>query len=204
MDALIITDIQYDFLPGGALAVEGGDEIIPLVNRLQERFPLVVATQDWHPVGHGSFASAHEGKKVFDHTVLSGVDQILWPDHCVQGSPGAELAKEVRQETIAAVFRKGMDPSIDSYSAFYDNGHLKSTGLADYLRGNWVQKVYFTGLAADFCVAYSVIDAIKEGFETFLVEDATRAIDPQGFDIMREKIVGLGGKVIHSGQLLRS
>jgi nicotinamidase/pyrazinamidase len=204
MDALIITDIQHDFLPGGALAVEGGDEIIPLVNRLQDRFPLVVGTQDWHPAGHGSFASAHPGKKVFDHTSLSGVDQILWPDHCVQGTRGAEMAEGVHQEKIAAVFRKGMDPSIDSYSAFYDNGHLKSTGLADYLRGNWVQKVYFTGLAGDFCVAYSVIDAIKEGFDTYLVEDATRPIDPKGFDIMKEKIIALGGKVISSGQLMRS
>jgi nicotinamidase/pyrazinamidase len=202
MKALIITDIQYDFLPGRSLAVPGGDEIIPLVNRLQEVFPLVVATQDWHPSGHSSFASSHPGKSAFEAITYHGSEQILWPDHCVQNSRGAEISTDINQHHIEAIFRKGMNPEIDSYSAFYDNEHKKSTGLADYLKGRRVTQVYLVGLAADFCVGYSALDALNEGFETYLVEDATRAISKDGFLEMKNKVRALGGQIIHSGQLL--
>jgi len=198
--ALIITDIQNDFLPGGALAVSNGDEIIPLVNRLQELFPLVVATQDWHPVGHKSFASAHPGKNVFDRILLEGADQILWPDHCVQGSAGAALASALSTDAVEAIFRKGMDIFIDSYSCFYDNEWKKSTGLADYLRGRHIQTVYLVGLAGDFCVGFSAMDALSEGFETFVIEDATRSISETGYIEMEKMIRSKGGKIIQSDE----
>ncbi|MFO7997529.1 MAG: bifunctional nicotinamidase/pyrazinamidase [Bacteroidales bacterium] len=202
MNALLIADIQYDFLPGGALGVPEGNDIIPLINKLQLDFPLVVATQDWHPAGHGSFASAHPGKKPFETIQLDGLDQILWPDHCVQGSKGAELAVDLNQNQIEAIFRKGMDQGIDSYSGFFDNGRKKSTGLSDYLKGRGVDQVYVVGLAGDFCVAFTALDAIGEGFRTFLIEDATRPIDAEGFKLMKEKILSRGGKIISSGQIL--
>ncbi len=202
MKALIITDIQYDFLPGRSLAVPGGDEIIPLVNRLQELFPLVVATQDWHPAGHSSFASSHPGKSVFEAIAYHGSEQILWPDHCVQNSRGAEISTDINQHHIEAIFRKGMDPEIDSYSAFYDNEHKKSTGLADYLKGRKVTRVYLVGLAADFCVGFSALDALNEGFETYLIEDATRPISADGFIAMKERIRQQGGHIISSDMVL--
>ncbi len=202
MKALIITDIQYDFLPGRSLAVPGGDEIIPLVNKLQEVFPLVVATQDWHPVGHSSFASSHKGKSAYETITLNGSDQILWPDHCVQNSRGAEISTDLNQHHIEAIFRKGMDSQIDSYSAFNDNEHKKATGLSDYLKGRHVDQVYLVGLAADFCVGFSALDALKEGFDTFLIEDATRAISGRGFLEMKNKIRERGGHIILSDQLL--
>ncbi len=198
MDALLIVDVQYDFLPGGALAVPDGDLVIPVINKLQKDFPLIVATQDWHPADHGSFASAHEGKKPFDKTTLGGLEQILWPDHCVQGTRGAELADDLHMNAVESIFRKGLDPAIDSYSGFFDNGRKKSTGLADYLRGKGIKTVYITGLAGDFCVAFTALDAIDEGFETFLVEDATRPIDPDGFESMKTSIQNKGGKIIQS------
>lgn len=201
MKALIITDIQYDFLPGGALAVPEGDSIIPLVNELQTHFPLVVATQDWHPADHVSFASNHPGKNVFDSIDVHGMQQILWPDHCVQGSSGARLSDNLDQNAIETIFRKGMDKEIDSYSTFFDNEHKKNTGLTDYLRGRKVTQVYLVGLAADFCVGFSALDAIEQGFDTFLVEDATKAISEKGFQTMKNKIVNLGGHVILSDQL---
>lgn len=202
MKALIITDIQYDFLPGRSLGVPGGDGIIPLVNKLQEVFPLVVATQDWHPAGHSSFASSHKGKSVFETIKLNGSEQILWPDHCIQNSRGAEISTDLDQHLIEAIFRKGMDPEIDSYSTFYDNEHKKSTGLSDYLKGRNVDQVYLVGLAADFCVGFSALDALNEGFDTYLVEDATRAISEQGFLDMKNKIRERGGHIIMSDQLL--
>lgn len=203
MHALILVDIQNDFVPGGALAVPGGDEIIPLVNELQNSFGLVVATQDWHPANHKSFASSHAGKKVFDKIVLNGLDQTLWPDHCVQGSAGAELHRELHLNKVETIFRKGMDPAIDSYSGFYDNGYKKSTGLAGYLRERKVQKVYVCGLAADYCVFYTSKDAIKENFETYIIEDATRAIDPNGFAKAKEEILSTGGQIINTENLFR-
>ena len=196
MNALIIVDIQNDFVPGGALAVPGGDEIIPIINELQTSFSLVVATQDWHPEGHKSFASSHAGNKVFDRISLHGLDQVLWPDHCIQGTFGAELHKDLNQNRVEAIFRKGMDPDIDSYSGFYDNGHKKSTGLAGYLRERKVRKVYIAGLASDYCVFFTAKDAIKENFETYLIEDASRPIDPGGFMGAKDEILASGGHII--------
>ena len=201
MKTLVLIDIQNDFMPGGALAVEKGNEIVPLVNELQKKFDLVIATQDWHAKGHSSFASAHQDASVFDVIKLNGLDQVLWPDHCVQNTPGAEFHPELDSNRIETIFRKGTDLSIDSYSGFYDNAHLKSTGLSGYLKEKGVQNVYFAGLAGDYCVAYSVLDSIAEGFNTTLIEDATRAIDKEGFDQMKLEILRKGGTILNSAEL---
>ena len=203
MNALILVDIQNDFLPGGPLAVPLGDEIIPLVNELQNSFSLVVATQDWHPQSHKSFASNHPGKKAFETIILHGLEQVLWPNHCIQGSPGAQIHSSINVNKVEGIFRKGMDVEIDSYSAFYDNGYKKSTGLAGYLRERKIKKVYVCGLAADYCVYYTAKDSLKENFETYIIEDATRAIDPNGFVKATEKILSSGGQIIKSEQLYR-
>lgn len=202
MRALLLIDIQNDFLPGGALAVPGGDQIIAIANQLQPHFDLVVATQDWHPADHKSFASQHPGEVLFTTINLHGLSQVLWPDHCVQGTPGANFSEALEQQKIEAIFRKGTDPTIDSYSGFYDNGHRKSTGLADYLRGKQVRQVFIVGLAADYCVLYSVKDALLEGFKTFLIEDATRPINAESFEQAKLDIHQRGGKVIQSGAIL--
>ena len=201
MKTLVLIDIQNDFMPGGALAVENGDEIVPLVNDLQQKFDLVIATQDWHASGHSSLASAHENAKVFDLIKLNGLDQVLWPDHCVQNTSGAEFHPELDTNRIETIFRKGTDLAIDSYSGFYDNAHLKSTGLSGYLKDKGVKNVYFAGLAGDYCVAYSVLDSIAEGFTTTLIEDATRAIDKEGFEKMKLEILRKGGTILNSADL---
>ena len=198
MKALLLIDIQNDFLPGGALAVPDGDAIIPIVNDLQGKFELVIATQDWHPHNHKSFASQHAERKVFETIELNGMEQVLWPDHCVQGTKGADLSEQLAPYQIEAIFRKGTNPQIDSYSGFYDNGHLKATGLAAYLRGKNVDQVYVAGLAGDYCVYFSAQDALAEGFQTFLVEDATRPIDSQGFERAKEDILSRDGIIVHS------
>jgi nicotinamidase/pyrazinamidase len=203
MNALILVDIQYDFVPGGALAVNEGDRIIPLVNSLQRSFNLVVATQDWHPADHKSFASNHSGKTAFEKISLHGLDQVLWPDHCVQGTRGAELHAELHTNQVEAIFRKGMDRDIDSYSGFYDNGSKRSTGLAGYLRERKVDKVFVCGLAADYCVAFTAKDALRENFKTYIIEDATRPIDQDGYQNMRSEILGAGGQVITGDVLFR-
>ena len=203
MDALIVVDIQNDFLPGGALAVPRGDEVIPVVNAIQERFGLVVATQDWHPPGHASFASSHSGRRVYDSVMIDGVEQILWPDHCVQGSRGAELARAFNTNRVEAVFRKGTDPGIDSYSAFYDNARRKSTGFEGYLKWKKVERVFLAGLAADFCVSYSIMDALAMGFSAVLIKDATRAISEDGFRTAEKVIRDRGAAVVQSGDLAR-
>ena len=174
---LILTDIQYDFLPGGALAVPQGDEVVPVANALQPRFELVVATQDWHPANHGSFASQHDGRKPGDVIELAGQPQVLWPDHCVQQSHGAEFHRDLDVSRVAQVFRKGTDPAIDSYSGFFDNGHRKSTGLGDYLRRDGVTDVYIVGLATDYCVKWSALDAARLGFRTYVIEDGARGVE---------------------------
>ncbi|WP_161890358.1 bifunctional nicotinamidase/pyrazinamidase [Pontibacter russatus] len=202
MKALLLIDIQNDFLPGGALAVPGGDAILPLVNQLQERFGLVVATQDWHPQNHKSFALQHTGRQVFDVVELQGLEQVLWPDHCVQGTAGAGFSAKLRMHKVEAIFRKGMNPEIDSYSGFYDNGHLKSTGLADYLRGKGITDIYLAGLAADYCVYFSAKDALQEGFKAHIIEDATRAISPEGFEKAKADIKAGGGEIVQSSSLL--
>ncbi|GGK68382.1 bifunctional nicotinamidase/pyrazinamidase [Rufibacter glacialis] len=202
MKTLLLIDIQNDFLPGGALAVPEGDAILGVVNALQPQFDLVVATQDWHPLGHKSFASQHPGQHVFAKTVLQGLPQVLWPDHCVQGTWGAAFSPDLNLNKVEAVFRKGMDPEIDSYSGFYDNGHRKSTALAEYLKAKGTQEVYLVGLAADYCVYFSALDALQEDFQVFLVQDATRAIDPTGFERAKADLLAKGGKVISSQELL--
>jgi nicotinamidase/pyrazinamidase len=203
MTALLIVDVQNDFIPGGALPVPQGDSIIPLINSLQQTFNLIVATQDWHPVQHTSFASSHAGKKPFDIITLHGQEQVLWPDHCVQGSSGAMFHSALNTNKIEAIFRKGMDPEIDSYSGFYDNGHKKSTGLAGYLRERKVQRIFICGLAADYCVFYSAMDALQENFETYIIEDATRPIHKADFENAKRTLQAEGGQLIESKFLHR-
>jgi nicotinamidase/pyrazinamidase len=204
MDALLLVDIQVDFLPGGALAVPRGDEIIPVVNRIQERFDLVVATQDWHPAGHVSFASSHAGRKEYEAIAVDGVEQILWPDHCVQGSRGADFVNGFNTNRVEAVIRKGTDPGIDSYSTFYDNARRKSTGLEGYLKWKKVDRVFLAGLAADFCVTYSIMDALAMGFGAVLIEDGTRPISEDGYKAAKKVILDKGGTVIRSEDLFAS
>ena len=201
MDALIVTDIQNDFCPGGALPVPGGNEIIPLVNELQEHFELVVATQDWHPRGHVSFASSHAGKKPFDKITVDGMEQILWPDHCLQGSRGAEFAPGLSTLRVEAIVRKGTNPAVDSYSAFFDNARLKSTGLEGYLKHKGVRRVFLCGLAGDFCVYYSTMDALAAGFGAVFIKDATRAISKDGMEAAKKAILAKGGTLILSRKI---
>ncbi len=176
MKALILVDIQNDFLPGGALAVPDGDAVIPVANKLQAVFPLVVATQDWHPANHGSFAASHPGKKVFEQIELNGLPQTLWPVHCVQNTKGADLANALDRNRIAKIFPKGTDAGIDSYSGLFDNGHRKSTGLGEWLKVQGVTEVFVCGLATDYCVKFTALDAVGMGFKTHFIEDASRGV----------------------------
>lgn len=175
---LLLVDLQNDFLPGGALAVPQGDQIIPLINELQGAFSCIVATKDWHPPHHISFAS-HHGKKAGERVEIEGRPQELWPDHCVQGTPGAEFPTALHTEKIEKVFFKGTDPHIDSYSAFYDNAHLRSTNLGSYLKALGIKEVYIVGLVTEYCVKYTALDAIELGFKTYVIIDACRGIDLQ-------------------------
>ena len=202
MRALIIVDIQNDFTSGGRLEVKDGEDIIPLVNRLQHEFELIVATQDWHPGDHKSFASNHVNRKPFEQIMLNGLEQVLWPDHCVQGSGGAEFHPDLDMNRVASIFRKGMDREVDSYSGFFDNGHLHTTGLAGYLREQKVKEVFVAGLAGDYCVYYTARDAILEGFGCSLILDATKPISTDKFDRAKEELRRLGGKIIESKDLL--
>lgn len=183
--ALILIDLQNDFLPGGALAVPGGDQVIAIANRLQERFDLVVATQDWHPANHVSFAANHPGKKVGEELEVGGQRQRLWPVHCVQNTPGAELAAGVDAQRIGHIVKKGTDPSVDSYSAFFDNDRRQSTDLADYLRAHRVVKVYLAGLATDYCVKATALDAVSLGFTVVVIENACRGVNVVPGDVDR-------------------
>ncbi len=185
MRALVLVDLQNDFLPGGALAVPRGDEVIPVANRVQPAFDLVVATQDWHPRGHGSFASSHPGRRPGELGTLDGLPQVLWPDHCVQGTPGAAFAGALDTDRVEAIFRKGTDPRIDSYSGFFDNGHRKSTGLGDYLRGKGATELFVMGLATDYCVRYTALDARMLGFDTTLLLDGCRGVELAPGDVDR-------------------
>jgi nicotinamidase/pyrazinamidase len=179
-DILLLVDVQNDFCPGGALAVPRGDEIVPLVNRLAARFRHVVLTQDWHPRGHGSFASTHPGKKPYETVELSYGTQVLWPDHCVQGTRGADFRADLDVPHAELVLRKGYHREIDSYSAFVENDRKTATGLAGYLRGRGFVRAFIAGLAFDFCVRYSAEDAHRQGFNVVVVEDACRGIDVAG------------------------
>jgi len=179
-DVLVVVDVQNDFCPGGALSVPRGNEVVPIINRLAARFRHVVLTQDWHPRGHLSFASSHSGKKPYDSIAADSGPQILWPDHCVQDSPGAQFHPALHVPHAALVLRKGTDPTIDSYSTFYENDRSTPTGLVGYLRERGLSRVFLAGLAFDFCVRYSAEDAQREGFAVFVVEDACRGIDLDG------------------------
>jgi nicotinamidase/pyrazinamidase len=202
MKTLVIIDMQNDFVPGGSLEVPGGDKIVPVINRIQEKFGLVIATQDWHPEDHISFASNHKDEKPFSTIQWKGMSQILWPDHCVQKSEGAGFHPDLDMGKVEAVIRKGMDRFIDSYSGFYDNGHEKSTGLAGYLRERNTNELYFCGLAADVCVQFSITDALKEGFSAILVEDATRPIDAGEFEKIKKDLAQKGCKFVNSDELI--
>jgi nicotinamidase/pyrazinamidase len=177
MKALLLIDLQNDFLTGGALAVPQGDLVIPLANQLQPAFRLVAATQDWHAANHQSFAANHLGRRPGDVIKLRGRPQILWPVHCVQNTRGAQLAPGLRLQRVNKVFRKGTDPEIDSYSGFFDNDHQRATGLGEYLRDKKVTEVYVMGLATDYCVKFTALDAVALGFKTFLIEDACRGVN---------------------------
>jgi nicotinamidase/pyrazinamidase len=178
--ALIVTDVQNCFIPGGTLPVAKGDEIVPMVNDLARRFENVIITQDWHPRGHASFASSHAGKKPFETTQLHYGEQVLWPDHAVQGTKDAALHRDLDIPHAQLVIRKGYHAGVDSYSVFYEADHKTDTGLTGYLRRRGIDTVFFCGLATDFCVAWSALDARREGFETYVIEDACRAIDLAG------------------------
>ena len=203
MNALILIDIQNDFIPGGALAVPEGDLIVPVVNRLQPRFEIVVATQDWHPANHGSFAANHPGRKAGDLIDLHGLQQILWPVHCVQGTAGARVAANLDQSRWDRVFVKGTDPAIDSYSGFFDNGHRRATGLGDYLKAKRVTDVYVAGLATDYCVKFTALDAVSLGFRTHLIEDACRGVNLQPGDVAKavEEMKTAGVEIIRAGKI---
>jgi len=177
---LIVVDVQNCFLPGGSLAVKDGDKVVPVINRLAKNFANVVMTQDWHTAGHVSFASSHAGKKPFETVDLAYGKQVLWPDHCVQGSDGASLSKDLSIPHAQLVIRKGFHKDVDSYSAFTEADGKTSTGLAGYLKARKMKRVFVTGLATDFCVAWTATDARKAGFETYVIEDACRGIDTQG------------------------
>ena len=185
MTALILVDLQNDFVPGGALPVPEGDRVVPVANLLQPRFNLVVATQDWHPANHGSFAVNHPGKRPGDEIDLNGLQQVLWPVHCVQSTPGAAFVPGLDTRRIARVFRKGTDPHIDSYSGFFDNGHRRATGLGDFLKAEKVDEVFVAGLATDYCVKFTALDAVTLGFKTCLIEDGCRGVNLRPDDVSR-------------------
>lgn len=201
MKTLIVVDAQNDFMPSGSLPVPNGDEIVSVINAMQPKFDLVVASQDWHPQNHISFASNHPGKSVFDIIEIEEQSQTLWPDHCVQNTDGALFHPKLETACWETIFRKGTDPSIDSYSAFYDNGHLKSTGLAGYLKEKGTSQLFFCGLAADICVYYSIFDAFKKGFACFFIEDASKALDIEGFKKLKEEMVYHGIQIISSKEI---
>lgn len=200
--ALLVVDPQYDFCPGGALAVPDGNAVVPVINRLAGNFETLILTQDWHPPGHQSFASSHPGKAPFDMVTLGYGEQVLWPDHCVQGTRGAELHDGLEIDATQLVIRKGFRREIDSYSAFFENDQTTPTGLAGYLRERGIKRLAVAGLALDFCVRYSAEDALKLGFNVVVVEDGCRAIDMAGsLAATRESFAGLGIKMLNSADL---
>jgi nicotinamidase/pyrazinamidase len=202
--ALIMIDLQNDFCPGGSLAVSGGGEIIPLANQLQQYFDLIVATQDWHPHDHMSFASNHAGSGVGDVITVDNMQQILWPIHCVQDTNGAEFHSDLDLQRVTKIFHKGVDKKIDSYSGFFDNAHLRSTGLGEYLREQNVKDVYIMGLAIDYCVKYSALDAIKLGFNVYVILDACRGVGLKPDDIAESlgEMQRAGVRLIESKEII--
>jgi nicotinamidase/pyrazinamidase len=208
MKALLLIDIQNGFCPGGNLAVAHGDEIVPIANRLIEDggYDVVVASQDWHPENHGSFASQHPGKKPFEMGELSGQPQVMWPDHCVQGTADAEFHADLDVEAIDYIQQKGENPAVDSYSAFRDNDQAALTGLADYLRAQQVTELDLCGLATDYCVKFSALDAIEmlPGVKLRFIEDASRGIDPEGVKVAIAEMKAGGIGIVSSAEILSS
>jgi nicotinamidase/pyrazinamidase len=192
-DVLLVTDIQNDFCPGGALAVAGGDEVIPVIHAIAPRFEHIILTQDWHPAGHQSFACAHPDKHPFEQVRVSYGEQTLWPDHCVQGTPGAEFHPDLQLTRAELILRKGFRPQIDSYSAFFENDRTTTTGLNSYLRERGLKRVFLVGLAYDYCVGYSALDARRLGFPAIIIRDACRAIDLNGSVAAIEKEFAAAG-----------
>ncbi|AJA70058.1 MULTISPECIES: bifunctional nicotinamidase/pyrazinamidase [Myroides] len=202
MKALLVVDLQYDFLPGGSLAVEDGDKIIPVINTIQKQFDLIIATQDWHPDNHKSFASQHPGHNLFDLINLNGIPQVLWPEHCIQGTRGAEFTTEWDTTKVAAIFRKGMNVEVDSYSGFYDNDHQHSTGLLGFLKDKEVKELYVCGLAAEFCVYFSAKDAQEAGIKTFFLDFATKPITAEGLVNAKKEMETLGITILKNQEEL--
>jgi nicotinamidase/pyrazinamidase len=201
-DVLLVIDVQNDFCPGGALAVPDGDAVVPVINRLAGAFDHVLLTQDWHPAGHTSFASSHAGRQPFETIEVAYGAQTLWPDHCVQGSTGAAFHKNLEALRAELIIRKGYDPAIDSYSAFYENDRTTATGLTGYLRTRGFDRIFMAGLATDFCVAYSAIDAAREGFAVVVIEDACRAIDLDGsLAVAKAQMAESGASLVASSAL---
>lgn len=195
-EALIVIDVQNDFCPGGALTVAEGDLIVPEINAMMDDFPTVVLTQDWHPAGHSSFATSHDGKNPLEMIDMPYGPQVLWPDHCVQGSAGAEFHKDLRLEPANLIIRKGMNPAIDSYSAFFENDQKTPTGLEGYLRGLGITHLTLVGLATDFCVHFSAVDAAKLGFTVTVIESACRGIDLNGSMLAAKEAMTTAGVTI--------
>ncbi|MCA9062969.1 MAG: bifunctional nicotinamidase/pyrazinamidase [Planctomycetaceae bacterium] len=204
--ALILVDLQNDFVEGGTLAVPDGHSVIPIANRLMTLFPLVVATQDWHPADHQSFASQHPGMRPGDQFQLNGQPQTAWPDHCIQGSTGASLVNALDLTSIDAVIQKGQDRAVDSYSGFFDNGRLRETELGELLRKNDIRTVFVMGLATDYCVRFTALDAVREGFETILITDGCRGVELSPGDVTKaiQQMTGSGVQLIQSGDLYRA
>ena len=204
MDALLIIDVQNDFCPGGALEVPNGDQVVPVINKLSQHFDHVIQTQDWHPEGHSSFASSHNGKEPFETIQMPYGEQVLWPDHCVQGSEGSEFHPDLITKPTQLIIRKGFRKEIDSYSAFYENDDKTTTGLAGYLNERGIDSLYACGLATDFCVKWSVIDGLKEGFKVTVIEDAIKGIDMEGsVDEAWKEMEEAGAARITSKQILQ-
>ena len=203
MESLILLDIQNDFLPGGALAVPGGDEVIAVANSLMPLFDVVAATADWHPRGHASFASSHPGSRIGDRVTVAGEPQVLWPDHGVQGTHGAELSSALEDGGINRIIHKGTEPDIDSYSGFFDNGHRRSTELNNYLLSRTVDAIYIMGLATDYCVKYTALDGVSLGYRTYLVVDGCRGVGarPGDIDAAVKEMVAAGVTVVSAADL---
>lgn len=201
--ALVLVDIQNDFLPGGALPAPNGHEVIPIANKAQDYFDLVVASQDWHPVNHSSFAAQHPGRKPGEIIELQGIQQILWPNHCVENTQGAAFADNLNTQKIKKLFYKGSNINIDSYSAFFDNEHERSTGLGDFLKKEKVTDVYLLGLTTEYCIKFSALDAMRLGFNTYVIEDGCRGINLNPTDAVDalEELRQVGVKIIQSSEL---
>lgn len=203
--ALIVVDLQNDFLPGGSLAVNDGDKIINIINDISHLFNVVIFTQDWHPADHKSFASQHEGNNVFDIIDLNGLQQILWPDHCVQHTIGAEISKGINMnlKNEYYFFKKGLNSEVDSYSGFYDNGRKNSTGLSEFLKEKEVTNVFICGLALDYCCLYTAIDSAKEGFQTSFIIDATKPVNPNSVENCKKQLRENNIDIVYSWEIIK-